>query len=61
MTNWMMPWGKCIIRNVWAEYLMQIHAMDIALGKMDVWSKHVYSMKGIHDTGCVGNGGQNIK
>ena len=45
MTNLLMPGDKCITRNEWAEYLTQIHAMDIVLDKMDIWSKHVYSMK----------------
>eukprot|EP00957_Ditylum_brightwellii_P087550 6665185-Ditylum_brightwellii.AAC.1 len=60
MTSWVMPWDKCITRNEWVEYLTQIHAMDIVLDKIDIWSKHVYNMKGIHGTGCARNGGQNI-
>ena len=60
MTNLLMPGDKCITRNEWAECLTQIHAMDIVLDKMDIWSKHVYSMKGTHGTGCAGNGGQHI-
>ena len=55
-----MPGDKCITRNEWAECLTQIHAMNIVLDKMDIWSKHGYNMKGIHGTGCAGNGGQNI-
>ena len=60
MTNLLMPGDKCITRNEWAECLTQIHAMDIVLDKMDIWSKHVYSTKGTHGTGCARNGGQNI-
>jgi len=60
MTNLLMPGDKCITRNEWAECLTQIHAMDIVLDKMDIWSKHVYSMKGAHGTGCARNRGQNI-
>eukprot|EP00957_Ditylum_brightwellii_P012091 913788-Ditylum_brightwellii.AAC.1 len=60
MTNWLMPGDKCITRNKWAEYLTPIHTMDIVLGKMDLRSKLVYSMKGIHCIGFAGNGGKNI-
>eukprot|EP00957_Ditylum_brightwellii_P125924 9599370-Ditylum_brightwellii.AAC.1 len=60
MNNWLMPWDKCITRNEQAKYLTHIHAMDIVLDKMDILSKRVYNMKGIHGTGCAGNGGQNI-
>eukprot|EP00957_Ditylum_brightwellii_P072559 5514058-Ditylum_brightwellii.AAC.1 len=60
MANWLMPWNKCITRNEWAEYLTQMHAMDIILDEVDIWSKHVYNRKGIHGTGCAENGGQNL-
>eukprot|EP00957_Ditylum_brightwellii_P126872 9671292-Ditylum_brightwellii.AAC.1 len=60
MTSWLMPGDKCITRIEWAEYLTQIHAMDIVLDKLDIWNIHVYSMKGIHGTGYAGNGGQNV-
>eukprot|EP00957_Ditylum_brightwellii_P032285 2446052-Ditylum_brightwellii.AAC.1 len=54
MTKSLMPGDKCITRNERAECLTQIHAMDIAMDKMDIWSKHVYNMKEIPGTGCAG-------
>eukprot|EP00957_Ditylum_brightwellii_P138922 10589400-Ditylum_brightwellii.AAC.1 len=55
-----MPWDKCITRNEWAECLTQVHAMDIVLDEIDIWNTYIYSMQGIHGTGCAGNGGQNL-
>eukprot|EP00957_Ditylum_brightwellii_P095506 7275066-Ditylum_brightwellii.AAC.1 len=60
MTNLLMPGDKCITRNQWAECLTQNCAMDIVLDKMDIWGKHIYSMKGTHGTGCARHGSHHI-